>query len=300
MVKKFLILTTLIFCNLSVWGQIISGHVKYSVFDPNLFESNKVKAIGTDLNRWTGPLKIPYEFSRNLDTSEVEGIGTGAFYSQGITSLELPPNCRTIQMQAFMFCQDLQSVELKRGLKFIEEAAFKGCISLKQLILPPSIKFLGNEAFGGCSALEEVVCGEDLETMGNGAFARCTSLKKITFQGGRLTSIPYECFYDNGNLDIVDIPINVRSIGERAFRYCQKMRVVRWGKVKTIGAEAFAMCHGLQYIISDNVTPPAVNPSAFDQTIYNKAILLVPKGAESAYRQAAVWRNFVNIQGGDK
>lgn len=300
MLKKLLLLSAISLCGITAWGQIISGHVIYSVFDHNLFESNKVKAVGTDLNPWRGPLKIPYEFSRNLDTYEVEGIGVSAFFSHGITTLELPPNCRTIEMQAFMFCQDLQSVELKRGVKFIEDAAFKGCISLKQLILPPSIKYLGIEAFGGCVALEEVVCGEDLEHLGNGAFARCTSLKKITFEGGRLTVIPYECFYDDGNLDIVDIPYNVHTIGDRAFRYCQKMRVVRWGKVKTIGAEAFAMCHGLQYIISDYVTPPAVNPSAFDQTIYNKAILLVPKGAETAYRNAAVWRNFLKIQGGDQ
>jgi len=279
-------------------GQLLSGHVKYVETESSLFETTEMRAVGTDLAQWQGPLDIPYEFSRGVFTYRVTSIGVDAFKMQGITSLSLPPSCRTIGQGAFMYCSELKSVTMMRGLKFIEAVAFSGCSALSSVQLPPSIKFLGKEAFAQCSGLKEVTIGEDLEHMESGAFSRCTSLVTVTFEGNRLTAIPDECFYDDGQLDKIDIPMNVRSIGTRAFRYCQKLRVVRWGHVKTIGAEAFAMCNNLQYVISDNATPPAVAPDAFDIGTYTNATLLVPKGAAQAYRKNPNWNRFVKIEEG--
>jgi len=278
----------------AVQARFLSGHVLYLVTDPARATA-EVSAIGTDLNPWTGPLNIPYNVSRGTHNYKVTAIGSQAFLSQSVTSLTVPPSCRTIGVGAFRWCDSMTELTIVRGTKFIEETAFEGCNSLTTVTLPPSIKLVGKQAFAQCAQLREIVLGEDLETLGEAALGRCPALEKVTFAGNRLVAVPDECFYDNGSMLSVAIPQNARSIGTRAFRYCVKLTTVSWGRVNAIGSEAFAMCGSLKDIWSATAVPPKAAPDAFDSRAFTEVTLHVPAGAAAAYRKAPVWSRFANI-----
>lgn len=276
---------------------VLSGHVKYIADDPDGWDWHNVRAIGSDLNPFKGELRIPYQFSRGTDQYTVVCIGTGAFQQQPITYLSLPPSCRTVKEKAFMYCSDMLTLKLNDGLKFIENSAFNGCRGLTSLILPPSIKFIGREAFAQCQGLKEITVGKDIETIEFGAFARCSSLSKIIFSGHRLSQIPEECFYDDGKLETVELPVGVRTICRRAFYYCESLRVISWdSNMQSIGPEAFGQCNLLEQISTAATIPPSLSPDAFTSTTYAKAVLIVPPGTTAAYRSAPGWNKFTNIQ----
>lgn len=94
------------------------------------------------------------------------------------------------------------------------------------------------------------------------------------------------------------IPISVTSIGEDSFSGFKGLTTVTIpSSVTFIGQQAFFNCSGLTSIVSLNSNPPSVQyANVFYKVDENNCIVWVPKGSQSAYKEAYVWKDFANIK----
>lgn len=293
--KKVMLLMVGLMVAVAAKGQfLMSGHIRYDLHGGDIVALDTY-AAGADI-QLSGPLHIPYNFSRGIDTYNVVGVGPSAFANQPITELKLTHGIRTISVQAFQWCTELRRIEWAEGLKFIEGAAFQGCSSLEEVVMPSTVKLVGMNAFNQCRALRKVVMSKDLESLGEMAFAGDTHMESLTFTGHRLGEIPRECFNDCNALKQVVLPPGLRIVGERAFRWCIELESVTFpAQIERIDSEAFAVCRKLGAVNILSRRPPRVAPDAFMAEHFSGATLHVPAGASGAYRNAPVWGQFANI-----
>ena len=102
---------------------------------------------------------------------------------------------------------------------------------------------------------------------------RGTNLKKADLSHTSLRNIIWEAFADNKSLTEVRLPATCNFVGAKAFAGCDNISVV-----EVLAAE-----------------PPIADAEAFQSPVTEQAILIVPDGAEAAYRNAEVWKEFKNI-----
>ena len=109
--------------------------------------------------------------------SSVVKIGTRAFQSSGLTTIELPSSITSIDYGLFSSCSDLVSVKIPSSVESIGESAFVGCTSLTNLELSSSVKSIGVMAFYGCENLDLVIDNsEDNVEVRPQAFQNCKSV----------------------------------------------------------------------------------------------------------------------------
>jgi len=178
------------------------------------------------------------------------------------------------------------------------------------VVIPDSVVSIDGSSFEGCIALTsiDVGCGnptynsvdgvlfskdrtallkypaskwdasysvpDSVTTIVNGAFFGCHSLTDITIGNG-VTYIGYVAFSGCTGLTSITIPNSVTFIDDDAF----------WN------------CVDLTSVICLAVIPPDINSDAFNGVTQLPAVLYVPKSAIAAYRGAAGWKNFINIEG---
>lgn len=111
------------------------------------------------------------------------------------------------------------------------------------------------------------------------------------------TSIGDRAFYECYELTLVTIPNSITSIGYDAFAFCQGLTSVCLpNSMASIADGAFRRCSGLTTIYCKNTIPPS-QPwyGVFEDYIYDKATLYIPKGSRKAYRSAYGWYRFANV-----
>ncbi len=109
--------------------------------------------------------------------SSVVKIGTGAFQSSGLTTIELSSSITSICLSLFSGCSDLVSVKIPSSVESIGENAFVSCTSLTNLELSSSVKSIGVMAFYGCENLDLVIDNsEDNVEVAVQAFQNCKSV----------------------------------------------------------------------------------------------------------------------------
>ena len=161
--------------------------------------------------------------------------------------------------------------------------------------IPDGIESIAVYAFFCCSGLTSVTIPNSVTSIGNDAFRGCTGLTSVTISNS-VTSIGGYAFRDCSGLTSVTIPNSVTSIGVAAFYDCTGLTSVTIGNsVTSIGDAAFSNCTGLTTITCAAMTPPVCGSGAFEE-VPKSIPLYVPFGSEDAYRMAAVWKDFTNIQ----
>ena len=102
--------------------------------------------------------------------------------------------------------------------------------------------------------------------------------------------IPDSVTYDGQTWKVV-------KIGNFAFLGCDGLTSVTLGSyVAEIGESAFKGCDNLMTIYSLNPTPPTVGDDNFTEQQYEDVMVYVAQGSLTNYKNADVWRNFLNIQ----
>ena len=197
-------------------------------------------------------------------------IGVHAFYNNDCLKEVAIPYGVEVCPYAFGGCTGLEKATFPEDLQIIHPGLFSGCASLKSVVLPKNLIAFENELFDGCSALEEIDFPETLECIGNWVF-RGTNLKKADLSHTSLRNIIWEAFADNKSL--TEVPATCNFVGAKAFAGCDNISVV-----EVLAAE-----------------PPIADAEAFQSPVTEQAILIVPDGAEAAYRNAEVWKEFKNI-----
>jgi len=132
--------------------------------------------------------------------------------------------------------------------------------------------FLPGSAFSGHTSLTQVLLPRGIKCINGEAFSNCTKLSSINLQDcAALTRILYNAFYNCGSLTTLHLP----------------------SSLTTIGSNAFYNCPNLTSITIDAVTPPALDPNAFNGT--SMTLIKVPDQSLAAYKAAGTWKNYIVV-----
>ena len=234
-----------------------------------------------------------FDFS---ELSSLKTIGHGAFRETHFHGeLVLNKHLQNITSEAFAYCSGITF------LKFESES---------------ELKTLSSEAFASCYALKSVDFSNCnyLETIENEAFKNCCSLSSITINNNRYISNDGVLFVVDGNTllfypyakenESYTIPNSVQKIASNAFNF------TTWGydypisklkditipeSVRSIETDAFAG------VVGKIIRLCAEVPIGLTGDIgLSGALVYVPKGSLSAYKQAAVWKTYTLFETGAK
>ena len=215
------------------------------------------------------------------------------------------------------------SIETTNGLGFseIHESAFEGCTSLSSIKFreptitdsrPADAPFIvtsydddhnvkgyvsypieiHERAFYGCKSLNSIVLPNGIYTLNANAFSYCSSLKSVTIYNDCgfswkssyiFIESPIEEFItDNAPLFLIKKETSLKKVVSKVF--------------STIGSD-WKDYKNLEELVSLSLDPPLIDDT-FSSKQYLNVKVTVPTEALEAYRQADVWKNFWNLQGG--
>ena len=105
----------------------------------------------------------------------VKDIGT-AFWSSGITTIELPESIEKIATYAFDKCRSLTKITIPSNVKTISNGAFRDCTNLSEVVIEEGVTTIGAEAFSSCSKIEKILIPQSITKMEGNSFAKNTIL----------------------------------------------------------------------------------------------------------------------------
>lgn len=186
--------------------------------------------------------------------------------------------------------------ETPRGIKLLRFVDFdEPVVVIPNVIEGKKVIAVGNHAFKGCVGIEKVIISEGIEILGNGVFLNCKGLKEAVLPStlkrigttdpagcpkilGSLTK--FEGAFEYSALERIDIPNNVKYIGEHTFASCGKLKRVKLpAKLKEIKESTFHWCRSLEELVFPQELE-AVKVSAFEGCESIKTVEL-PEGVVS-------------------
>ena len=217
----------------------------------------------------------------------VDGVGEIASNTfEGCSQLEtvtMGDNVSVIGERAFDGCNALKNLELPQSVLSIGEKAFNNCSSLKEFVIPDIITEIENNIFGGCTGLEKVTIGKGVTTVAANSFSSCNALKTVVMNAKNCTSM--------GTVD---------RRGKIATAFGSNNTVITTielgAEVTNLPKYAFYGCSSATTITSNAVVPPTCVALSLDGVDKTNCKLYVPEGALNAYKNAEIWKDFVNIE----
>jgi hypothetical protein len=208
--------------SVSVLGRIFGVEVATPYSSNKLPGYTHDQYLALDLSRYTDTA-LP---SSRLSLGDHDG-GGDTYYADGpfsrVTSINFPPNLRTLGECLFQGNEALTEIELPEGLVKIDYAAFAGAKNLKSVKLPSTLKTIGTYAFMG-TALESVDLPEGLTQIERAAFAQA-NIKRVTLPAS-VTSAE-SAFQNNRTLEYADFSkTSITSLGLGAFSGCVSLKEV--------------------------------------------------------------------------
>ena len=223
----------------------------------------------------------------------LEIIGDEAFEYTGLKSISLPGSVKKLGSFIFANCKFLEEVVLEEGILEIPAGMFYWD-PVTSISLPRTVTKIGSQAFEKCP-LQSIEFPESLCEIGRWAFMG-TSLSSLQFKEG-LETIDYGAFSDlKGESLIINLPYNLKVIGQEAFKDSPVKEVMIQKNVESIGVDAFAGCP-IEKIISQ-IEQPRYTPlpfQAFDDNVFLYKPLYVPTGLVEEYRRVIYWNKFYDI-----
>lgn len=154
----------------------------------------------------------------------------------------------------------ITSVEIKGHVKTIGYRAFASCVKLESIVIKPESGTeltINNSVFLGCKNLTSVTLGEGVISIGEYSFNSCENLQSI------------------------ELPRSLKTIGKEAFVGCSVLKEVKMKEgTVTIGASAFQNCESLKTVTFPS-TLEEIGRYAFSGTAIQKVEI---KGAIKVLR----------------
>ena len=248
---------------------------------------NGIKEIGYRVfrgNNWLTEIELP---------DGLETIGDEAFEYSSLESIHLPGSVKNLGLRIFANCEFLEEVVLEEGIPEIPAGMFYRD-PIASVSLPKTITKIGTQAFEECP-LQSIEFPESLREIKGWAFMG-TPLSSIQFNEG-LETIGYGAFSDlKGDSLIINLPYNLKTIGQEAFKDSPVKEVMIQKNVESIGVDAFAGCP-IEKVISQ-IEQPRYTPlpfQAFDDNVFLYKPLFVPTGLVEEYRRVIYWNKFYDI-----
>ncbi|WP_321437599.1 leucine-rich repeat domain-containing protein [uncultured Bacteroides sp.] len=229
--------------------------------------------------------------------NSVTSIGPWIFYRcSGLTSVVLSNTLGSVANYAFYECPKLESVTFPESVYSIGDYVFYNCAGLKSVTIPNSVYSIGEGAFYGCAGLTSITLPGKVTAIRNETFRGCTRLTSISIPNS-VTSFGMVIFQNCRALTTVTIPNNVTSIGYGAFLDCRGLVSINIpAKATFIDRDAFNNCISLEGVYAYSQTPVNLTSDIFNNVNKKVCIIIVPASSIEAYRNAAIWSEFTNIE----
>ncbi len=178
------------------------------------------------------------------------GSSSSPSFPSSITSLTIGNGVTKIPDYFMSRGREIESVTLPATITSIGDYAFNNCVKLTEIEIPENVTSIGNGAFGGCNALTSLTfnainctsCGSVSYT-GTPSFP--SSITSLTIGDG-VTKIPDYFLYNGSEIEGVDLPASLISIGKHAFKNSTKLTAIEIPEaVTSIGESAFTGCNTL-------------------------------------------------------
>ena len=225
-----------------------------------------------------------FENCSSLAAIFVGDTGNGYQLSDAVTK---------IGKTAFKGCRSLQMNKLPVSLTDIGTQAFYAS-GFKELVIPASVKKLGVEVFLECANLEKVEFAEGsaISTLPERTFRNCRKLSEVSFVG-TMEMLDKSAFEGCVSLKNIFLPEGVSKISQQAFKGCSALsNVVLPSTISYIGTTAFEASDNIKQVTVLKAEAPFAATDAFDDAVYENALLYVPDVEK--YAVADAWKNFVN------
>ena len=229
------------------------------------------------------------------ENSQIEYIGSYAFYGCTVLTDIILPNVTSIGSyafsgcsslttvtfgensqltsigdNAFQNCSSLTSITIPSSVTSIGSYAFSGCSNFTSVTIPSSVTSIGEWAFYGCSSLTSITIPSSVTSIGSGAFSDCSNLQYNIYEGGLYlgnTENPYLVFVDTETTDITEFIIHsdCKFIHNNAFSGCSSLTSITIPEnVTSIGRSAFSYCSSLTTVtFGENSQLTSIGDNAF-------------------------------------
>lgn len=178
-----------------------------------------------------------------IDGKVVTSIGEVSFvWGEKLTSVFIPDTVVSIGEQAFSGCHNLASVSIPDSVASIGSGAFTLCANLTCISIPDSVTSIGANPFDSCVNLRKINVSPDHPTL-------------AVIDGALFYKPDKKLIYVPLQLSEYSIPVGTRTIGNRAFSYCDNLTsVLIPDSVSSIEHFAFSYCDSLASVsIPDSV-----------------------------------------------
>jgi len=202
-------------------------------------------------------------------------------------SFSIPNSVTEIAQGAFTYCNNLISVTISNSVETIGQGTFSNCSQLASITIPNSVVTIEYQAFESCNSLSSILVDE--------------SNTHYSFEDGVLYNKNKTILYmylSYGKSDVsFSIPNSVTKITEGAFAGSKLIFIIIPSSVVSIESSAFASCFNLKNITVNWTTPLvlAAGGDTFMGYDITACTLVVPKGAQAAYKAAPIWQDFGSI-----
>lgn len=159
----------------------------------------------------------------------------------------------------------------------------------------------------------------ELTTEGNSDYRQlrdlCFQLRDLDLSDANSTVLPKNAFHSRHQLEHIKLPKILKTIESQAFFACDKLQeIIIPASVTSVGKAAFSSCKGLESVVIEGTpvlseyafarleglktvkvnskVPPRADVSTFYGINRSQVKLIVPKGAEAAYKKAPGWSRF--------
>lgn len=200
------------------------------------------------------------------DHATVTTVGSSAFDTATIDTIELPDSVKEIQSIAFSR-STIRSIGLGK-VETISSSAFANCQELEEISIPNTVTTFGGTSgmiFQNDAKLQTVTfeAGGTLESIGDTAFTGCKGLKTVTLPE-KLKTIGKSSFLNNTSLTAIKMPDTVTELGTDIFNGCEQLADVTLSQnITSIPDNMFRN----NYALADIVLPTSV------ESIGNSAFL---------------------------
>ncbi len=264
-------INTSAFANCAVLPSFTMPNTVTTIGNSVFYGCSKLESIALS-NQLTAIPDETFRLCTLLDNVEipcsVTRLGTNAFRNcTSLSSIVIPNTVTAMGTSVFEDCMGMTSATIEEGftITHLPDWTFYNT-RFASFVIPQSIETIGRGVFMQNSALESIVIPNTVKSFtSTETFSGCTSLAEAVFEEpSQVKNLPNNLFYESGLLQFT-VPSSVKTISNNVFYNCKQLEEVFFSQgITTIGNSAFRYCEKL-----NNVTLPGTLTSIQDWAFAN-------------------------------
>lgn len=289
----------------------------------------------TYVNSYKGDIVIPEEVNGYTVTAidDYAFINDWGTDELTITSIDIPNTIKKIGKFAFTYCLLLKKLTIPASVETIGEQIIAGSgvqeLTVEDSDQPLNIYVASNEMspladgeqctkvylgrnirinsewegtggygpFTWAGALTDLTYGPQVSLLHKYECWSAQSIQRVTFLTDKVKELPEGAFGSCTNLTSIQLPSKLERIEGTGIFGSQKLKTITLpATLRYVGGQGLDNPN-LESIYASPTTPPATeeNYSYFDSNVLSNCKLYVPKGSLDSYKNAPIWKDFLNI-----